>query len=35
MTSRSNILVVEARFYDKIADSLYDGASRVLGAAQC
>jgi len=32
---QSRILVVEARFYEKIADSLFDGASRVLSAAGC
>ena len=35
MAGPNKIVVVEARFYDKIADSLYDGASRVLGAAGC
>ena len=30
MNAPKPILVVEARFYDKIADSLYEGASRVL-----
>jgi 6,7-dimethyl-8-ribityllumazine synthase len=29
----ARILVVEARFYDEIADALLDGASRVLDAA--
>lgn len=35
MTNRKNILLVEARFYDKIANALYTGASRVLTEAQC
>ena len=35
MTARKNILIVEARFYEKIADSLFDGASRALNEAQC
>jgi 6,7-dimethyl-8-ribityllumazine synthase len=35
MTGPKNILIVEARFYEKIADSLFDGASRVLKQAQC
>jgi 6,7-dimethyl-8-ribityllumazine synthase len=35
MTGPSKILIVEARFYDKIADSLYDGASRVLTEGHC
>lgn len=30
MTAPKPILVVEARFYDKIADDLFEGASRVL-----
>jgi 6,7-dimethyl-8-ribityllumazine synthase len=30
MTNPKPILIVEARFYDKIADSLFDGASRAL-----
>ena len=32
MTAPKPILIVEARFYDKIADSLFEGASRVLSA---
>jgi 6,7-dimethyl-8-ribityllumazine synthase len=35
MPGPNKIVVVEARFYDKIADSLYDGASRVLNGAGC
>ena len=33
MASSPNILIVEARFYDDIADALVDGATTVLDAA--